>query len=405
MKPENHSPAPAGPAPKRIVIGEHVTLVARGKRQTWTADYAFINERGQRQHGRKSFGTRNRQVAEKKARALEVKLSEGTFAPELNRSTPTDSAITDFIASKKAEGAAPKTLVKYEAELKTYSLFLKEQGAGLLQQISVRFDDRYKRHRQERDGLDTYTLYAHAMIRKSFLAWCVTRKLLASSPLAGVKVPKPRRRKYPAATLEQVNQILASATGSLVAVLAVLTFTGLRIEEVATLRPQDVDLVEGMLHVRRREGWGPKTEASERSVPMHRRLLALLRVLPKPRGDFFFNAPRSARFPRGDHHLNHRDVNEQFQKLAKQLGFLVGRKNVGLTVHALRRTFKTCCFDAGVPKPMLDRWVGHEDQSNMDTFYYDPQKSKEWIQRVPFGDPNDQDLKSLNSGVSHDKAD
>jgi integrase len=405
MKHKNQLPLPAGPAPKRIVIGEHVTLVARGKRQTWTADYAFINDKGQRQHGRKSFGTRNRQIAEKKARALEVKLSEGTFTPELNRSTAIDSAITDFIASKKAEGAALKTTAKYEAELKTYSLFLKQQGISLLQQIDVRLDDQYKQRRQERDGLGTYTLYAHAMIRKSFLSWCVSRKHLASSPLAGVKVPKPRRQKYPAATLEQVNQILASATGSLVAVLAVLAFTGLRIGEVAALRPQDVDLLEGMLHVRRREGWGPKTEASERSIPIHRRLLALLRALPKPRGDFFFNAPRSARFPRGENHLNPRDVNEQFQKLAKQHGMLVGRKNVGLTVHALRRTFKTCCFDAGVPKPLLDRWVGHEDQSNMDTFYYDPQKSKEWMQKVPFGEPNEQDLMSLNSGVGHDKAD
>ena len=54
---------------------------------------------------------------------------------------------------------------------------------------------------------------------------------------------------------------------------------------------------------------------------------------------------------------------------------------------------------------MLDRWVGHEDQSNMDTFYYDPQKSKEWMQKLPFDEPNEQDLKSLNSGVGHDKAD
>ena len=403
MKSENHQPTAQRREPQRIVIGEHVCLVARGKRQIWTADYAFVDDTGQRQHGRQSFRTRNRQVAERRARALEVKLTEGTFAPELNRSTPIDSAIADFIASKKTEGAALKTIVKYQGELKTYAIFLKQQGAQMLQQISVRLDDQYKQHRQERNGLDTYTLYAHAMIRKSFLAWCVTRKLLASSPLANVKIPKPRRRKYPAATLEQVNQILASATGSLVAVLAVLAFTGLRIGEVEALRPQDVDLDEGILHVRRREGWGPKTENSERSVPIHRRLLAILRALPKSRGDCFFNAPSSARFPLGDHHLNPRDVNEQFQKLAKLHGFLVGRKNVGLTVHALRRTFKTLCFDAGVPKPMLDRWVGHEDQDDMDTFYYDPQKSKEWIQRVPFGEPNEQDVKSL-CGDCHEQA-
>jgi len=101
--------------------------------------------------------------------------------------------------------------------------------------------------------------------------------------------------------------------------------------------------------------------------------------------------------------VNHRDINEQFQALAKQHGFIVGRKNVGLTVHALRRTFKTCCFDAGVPKPMLDRWIGHEDQNDMDVFYYDPQKSKEWMERVPFGEPNGQDLKAL-TGVCDEQS-
>jgi integrase len=404
MNTENHKPASEGQESQRIVIGEHVTLVVRGTRNIWTADYAFVNAKGQRQHGRKSMRTRNRQIAEKKARALEVKLAEGTFTPEPCRPTYIDSAIDNFIAAKKAEGAAPKTIVKYEGELKTYSAFLTQQGVQMLQQVSVRHDDLYKQHRQEKDGLETYTLYAHAMIRKSFLAWCETRKLLASSPLAGVRIPKPRRRKYPAATLDQFNKILSSARGTLVAVLAVLAFTGLRIGEVATLRPQDGDLGEGELHVRRREGWGPKTEASERTVPLHRRLLALLQALPKQRGDYFFSAQPSAKFPRGDHHLNHRAVNDQFQKLAKKHGFLVGRKNLGLTVHALRRTFKTCCFDAGVPKPLVDRWVGHEDQDNMDTFYYDPQKSKEWIQRVPFGEPNEQDLKALH-GDRNDKAD
>jgi integrase len=186
-------------------------------------------------------------------------------------------------------------------------------------------------------------------------------------------------------------------------VLATLAFTGLRIGEVATLRRQDVDLAQGLLHVRRRQDWGPKTEASERSVPIHRRLLAILRAVPKSRNDFFFHAPATARFPKGDQSLDHRRVNEEFQNLAKQHGFVVGRKNVGLTAHALRRTFKTCCFDAGVAKPMLDRWVGHEDQKDLDHFYYDPQKSREWIERVPFGEPNEQDLKSLN-GVGNEKS-
>jgi integrase len=35
------------------------------------------------------------------------------------------------------------------------------------------------------------------------------------------------------------------------------------------------------------------------------------------------------------------------------------------TLHSLRRFFKTFCMDAGVPKPMVDAWLGHADQGDM----------------------------------------
>lgn len=382
----------------RIAIGEHVDIVKRGVRGNWTADYSFVNADGVRQHSRKSLGTRDRQIAEKRARELEVKLAGGEFKPEASPTT-IEKAIEEFITAKKTEGAKPKTIVKYRAELKTYGDFLKKKGVTTLQKITVRLDDQYRCHRVEVDKIASYTLYSHTMIRKGWLLWCVSRNLLTQSSLASLKVSRPRRRKHPAATMEQLNQILSSASGYLVAVFATLGFTGLRIGEVAALRPEDVNVDAGFIYVRGRNDWGPKTASSERTVPLHRRLLAMLRAMPKGKGGRFFNAPKTSRFPNGDRPVDLRDINEQFQALAKQHGFVVGRKNVGLTAHSLRRTFKTTSLDAGVPKPLVDLWVGHEDQNEMDTFYYDPQKSKEWIERVPFGEPNVQDLKALN-GVS-----
>ena len=158
----------------------------------------------------------------------------------------------------------------------------------------------------------------------------------------------------------------------------------MRIGEVVALRLQDVDLNEGIIHIRRCSDWDPKTEGSERDVPIHARLLAFLKTKPKGKGGWFFNAPASRLFPEGDHSLNPRDINAQFQALAKTRGFAVGRDDHGLTLHALHRFFNSFCLDAGVPKPMVDAWMGHQDQSDMDAFYYNSQKSKEWMARVPF---------------------
>ena len=46
--------------------------------------------------------------------------------------------------------------------------------------------------------------------------------------------------------------------------------------------------------------------------------------------------------------------------------------------------FKTFCLDAGVPKPMVDFWMGYRNQTDMDFFYYDPVKSGEWMHEAPF---------------------
>lgn len=93
-------------------------------------------------------------------------------------------------------------------------------------------------------------------------------------------------------------------------------------------------------------------------------------------------------------------MNEQFQKLAEACGFAGGRNERALTLHALRRFFKTFCMDAGVPKPMVDAWMGHQDQADMDTFYYSAQKSKEWMDRVPFGGPDEDEVKRVRPASS-----
>jgi integrase len=195
-----------------------------------------------------------------------------------------------------------------------------------------------------------------------------------------------------------VQAVLGLASGRLFAVVITLAFTGLRIGELIALRPEDVDFVAGWIRVRPRDGWRPKTEHSERDVPVHPRLTAILKAVEKGKGDYFFTAAPSTRFPLGDHHLNDRMVNHQFKDLAKICGFSIGRDKQGLTVHALRRFFKTYTLDAGVPKPLVDQWMGHLNLSGMDSFYYDSPVAKNWMERVPFGGPNEDDLKRLKGG-------
>ena len=235
--------------------------------------------------------------------------------------------------------------------------------------ISLVMVDKYKPHCRDEDHLYLYTIYNHVIILKTWLTWCRKRNLIVTNPLEELEVSQPRRRRHPAASFDQIEAILKIVSGLLFAALATLAFTGLRIGELIALRPEDVDLKERLIRVRAREGWDPKTESSVRDVPIHPRLHAILQMMKPLKANYFFTVQARRRYPSGDHHLNPRDVNEQFQQLAKVAGFVIGRDKSGLTLHALRRFFKTYCLDSGVPKRMVDSWMGHRNQSDMDSFY------------------------------------
>ena len=94
------------------------------------------------------------------------------------------------------------------------------------------------------------------------------------------------------------------------------------------LRPQDVDLEHGWIHVVGRQGWLPKTRRA-RKVPVPPVLVEYLRehLAALRKGQpYFFCALPSRKFPKGGHHVNVRRLNEDFQELAKSLGLSVAAR-------------------------------------------------------------------------------
>jgi integrase len=250
--------------------------------------------------------------------------------------------------------------------------------------------------------MEPYTAYNLDIIIKTWLNWCENHDLVEVNPLRKLKMKEPNRPDHPACNLDQVNNILTSASETLFVVIAIGAFTGLRIGEIAGLTPDDVDSKARLIHVRKQHDRTLKTKESRRSVPIHPRLLSILNAFDQQRGPFYVNSPPSNRYPNGDNHINPRDTNEHFQVLAAQLGYPVGRKNQGLTFHSVRRFFKTICLDSGVPSPLVDMWTGHKRKGDINAHYYRPQTQHKWINKVPFGDPNDEDIKHVKGITDED---
>jgi integrase len=162
----------------------------------------------------------------------------------------------------------------------------------------------------------------------------------------------------------------------------------MRAGECQHLRPEDVDLDEGWIHVVSRPGAETKT-GNSRKVPVHPRLRKVLEGLSGNRRTWFFTAQPSEKFPDGDHHINMKRMNEDFQQQLKKFGVAVGKKTNGFTLHSLRAFFKTFCIHSLVPREVVDKWmdhVGHRPVAGDGYYTLSDDVSKKFIETVPFGD-------------------
>ena len=160
-------------------------------------------------------------------------------------------------------------------------------------------------------------------------------------------------------------------------------FAGLREGQICLRRPADVDLVGNWITVR--PAPGAKTKRAVR-VPIHPRLRGSLEALPRRPRPWLFTAAPSPKYPAGDHGVPPKRSYD-LRTVLKALGLPVGQKDGGYTFRSFRRFFRTHTTNAGVPREVVDAWMGHTSDRSMATVYYQlsdavPQSA---MPRVPFG--------------------
>lgn len=362
--------------PERIRVGENVTIYPRGTKQIWCADF-WRND----QHCRQSLKTRNKKVALQRATKLSVDVAEGVFAKPPSQVTAAKAA-ADYIAFLKTKDRAQRTLGKYQANLDTFVTFLATLRVTALGQVSEVHFDKFRAARLQR--LHPKTVYGESVVVKQMMKWAKKRKLIRENPLAEYELEKPEHHEGACPTLEQVNLLLAACDGVRQDLFSLLAFLGIRSGELCRLKPEDIDLTGNWVHVRSRPGAATKNRKS-RKIPIPARLLPVLQRARRT-GPWLFTEPASNRYPNGDHHLNAKRLNENFQKVAKKLEMSVGRKKRGFVLHSLRHFFETACVNAGIPQRAVDNWMGHAPDRSMGSIYYtlNDDESQGFMKRVPF---------------------
>ncbi|HZZ27985.1 MAG TPA: site-specific integrase [Pirellulales bacterium] len=333
----------------RIRVGMFVTIQLRGKKKTWNADYWWKGK-----HCRKSLKTRNLPTARQWAVQLDNQLQQGynPMPQSAQKRVSIQQATDNFLQFQKTEKRRGKTRKKYDGLLKKFIGFADMEGITNLVEVDLSFIDRYRDFRDPQIG--ERSMANEGQMLKTFFGWCAQRQLMPINPLTFRKFPRPKYEPRGGPTLEQLYAVLSIVPRDLLPIIAIAAFTGRRSGEIQHLLKEDIDLAGNWIHFVSRPGTETKTGNSGK-VPIHPRLRMVLEQQPKSKSEWFFNAAPSPQYPEGGHHLNMRDVNEQFQKLLMALKIPAGKKNGGYTFHSLRSFFKTFCVNAGIPCEVVDK--------------------------------------------------
>lgn len=236
----------------------------------------------------KTFGTQ--QAAKDWLATQRANKLQGTYIDPRKSEQPFAAVVEEWRQSWDAR-LSPTTARRYSGILNAY--LLPEFGdvplAAIDHGVVQRYVDRLAAQRDPDDP--EQPLHAPGTIRSIYavlrtaLAKAVRMGLIRTNPCTNIDLPKARREEMLFLTAEQVR-LLAEAIDPQYRVLVyTAAWTGLRAGELAGLRWGDVDLIRGVLHVRRsvRDVNGKlvigdlKTANSRRTVSLPAFLVAMLR--------------------------------------------------------------------------------------------------------------------------------
>jgi integrase len=162
---------------------------------------------------------------------------------------------------------APRTVIQYRSILKRLGDHFDQFPLGAIRPRHVA-----EYVSEKTSELEASTVSRDLSVLHDVFATAMREELVDSNPAATAEHPKKARRSWRILEPAEVGRILAAITGEQERVIfLMLVLTGVRRHELQNLRWRDVDLLHGVLRVRK-----SKTEDGIRSIALTGRLVAAL---------------------------------------------------------------------------------------------------------------------------------
>ena len=267
-----------------------------------------------------------------------------------------EQALNEFIDSKLS--IRNNTLKRYETIVEQFKLFIEKQGLKHLSDFTSDHATLYLIEvTKERNISSTIknirkpkTANMHLSLIKAFFNYEVMKGRIQTNPMRHVKnlkVQKPKPEYY---TDEEVKKFFSQKinTNYRLAFQGLL-YTGMRFAELANVHWSDVDFKNKLIRVSRKPGFDPKTQNSERRIPLAEPLYKELLELSNQKISeiFVFTSPMGKK-------LRERRLLVICKKIATSAG-ITSRA----FLHKFRHTFATHLVLNRVPLERVQKLLGH----------------------------------------------
>ncbi len=276
--------------------------------------------------------------------------------------------IESWLEQKRTELSNKKTVARYKEIMNNFAEFLKDKFSALeyMDELAQKHFEEFKEYRKNIKGKKERTVNFELDMLSNLFKRLMEKDYLNYNPLSKVKRLQEPYKEERWFTEEEIRKIFEIAKSERTrinwyVIFATYYYTGMRKRELMSLRKGDIDFDKGIILIRHKEGFKPKTDRP-RAIPIHPELVSILRLLRPfgPRndqgdGDFVFVNSRGKPF-------SNDAIRQKLKKLCRKAGIKPGK------LHSFRHTWTAHSIMKGCPSDVVQAIGGWKEKDMIERY-------------------------------------